>query len=130
VVGHKRLADGSRALIIDAGLNVLFTSFWYRHDVLPARDRGGMLEETIVYGPLCMNIDVVRPSVLLPPLEAGDALVIRPVGAYNVTQSMQFIRLRPASVLIGEGGQIDVIRRAEVLDDLKGPEHIPERLAV
>lgn len=129
VVGNKRLADGTRSIIVDAGVNVLFTSFWYRHDVLPAEDRGGMQEETVVYGPLCMNIDVVRPSVLLPPLEPGDLLVVRPVGAYNVTQSMQFIRLRPAVVLIGEGGEIDVIRRAEELDDVKNAEQLPARLA-
>ncbi len=127
VVGNKRLANGTRALVIDAGVNVLFTSFWYRHDVLPVHDRGGMMEETVVYGPLCMNIDVVRPSVLLPPLEPGDALVIRPVGAYNLTQSMQFIRLRPACVLIGENQQVDLIRAAEVLDDVKGPERLPAR---
>ena len=130
VVGNKRLANGARALIIDAGVNVLFTSFWYRHDVLPTIDRGGMLEDTVVYGPLCMNIDVVQPSVLLPPLEPGDTLVIRPVGAYNVTQSMQFIRLRPTVVLIGEQQEIDVIRRAEDIEDVKGPERLPERLAV
>jgi diaminopimelate decarboxylase len=128
VVGNKRLADGSRSIIIDAGLNVLFTSLWYRHDVLPVTDRGGMQEETVVYGPLCMNIDVVRPMVLLPPLEAGDPLVIRPVGAYNVTQWMQFIRLRPAVVLVGEDGTVDVIREAETVDDVKGPERLPERL--
>ena len=130
VVGNKRLANGARAIVIDAGVNVLFTSFWYRHDVLPVIDRGGMLEDTTVYGPLCMNIDVVRPSVMLPPLEPGDPLVIRPVGAYNMTQSMQFIRLRPTAVLIGPNREIDVIRRAETLDDVKGPERCPERLAV
>ncbi len=129
VVGNKRLANGTRALVIDAGVNVLFTSFWYRHDVLPVVDRGGMLEDTVVYGPLCMNIDVVRPSVLLPPLDTGDALVIRPVGAYNITQSMQFIRLRPTVVMIGEGGQIDVIRDEEVVDDVKRSERVPARLA-
>ncbi len=129
VVASKRLPGGARAIVIDAGLNVLFTSLWYRHEVLPALDRGGLFEDTTVFGPLCMNIDVVRPSVLLPPLEVGDPLVIRPVGAYNVTQSLQFIRLRPAMVLIGDGGQIDLIRRAEELDDLKGPERLPDRLA-
>lgn len=129
VVGQKRLANGSRAVIVDAGVNVLLTSFWYRHDIVPVSDRGGMLEDTIVYGPLCMAIDVVRPSVLLPPLEAGDALLVKPVGAYNVTQSMQFIRLRPNVVLLGEDGQVDLIRRAEDLDDLKNAERCPERLA-
>ena len=28
VVGHKRLANGVRALVIDAGVNLLFTSYW------------------------------------------------------------------------------------------------------
>ena len=129
VVANKRLASGARALVIDAGVNVLFTSFWYRHDILPAVDRGGLLEDTVVYGPLCMNIDVVRPSVLLPPLEPGDRLVVHPVGAYNLTQSMQFIRLRPAVVLIGNDGEIDVIRRAEELDDVKRAERLPSRFA-
>ncbi len=129
VVGNKRLANGSRSIIIDAGVNVLFTSFWYRHDVLPVVDRGGMLEDTVVYGPLCMNIDVVRPSVMLPPLEPGDALVVRPVGAYNFTQSMQFIRLRPACVLIGTDGSVEIIRRVEELDDVKRAERLPARLA-
>lgn len=128
VVGTKRLADGARAIIVDAGVNTLFTSFWYRHDVLPVIDRGGILEDTVVYGPLCMNIDVVRASVLLPTLEPGDALVIRPVGAYNVTQSMQFIRLRPPIVLIAPGGRVDVIRDAETVDDVKRGEHVPDRL--
>ncbi len=127
VVANKRLANGARSVVIDAGVNVLFTSFWYRHDVLPVVDRGGMLEDTVVYGPLCMNIDVVRPSVLLPPLEIGDALVVRPVGAYNVTQSMQFIRLRPAMIMIGRDGEVDLIRRAEELDDVKRAEHLPAR---
>ncbi len=129
VAGHKRLPNGTRSLVIDAGVNILFTSFWYRHEVLPTVESGGMLEETVLYGPLCMNIDVVRPSVLLPPMESGDSLVIRPVGAYNVTQWMQFIRMRPPVVLIGEGGEIDVIRDAETVAVVKGPEHLPDRLA-
>ncbi len=128
VVANRRLADGGRAMVVDAGLNVLFTSLWYRHELLPAVDRGGMAEETVVHGPLCMNIDVVRPSVLLPPMEVGDPLVVRPVGAYNVTQWMQFIRLRPPVVLIGEDGEIDLIREPETVDVVKGPERLPARL--
>ena len=128
VIGNKRLADGTRAVVIDAGVNVLFTSFWYRHDVVPVKDRDGMEENAVIYGPLCMNIDVVRPSIQLPPVEIGDPLVIKPVGAYNVTQWMQFIRLRPPVVLIGPDQQIDVIREAETVDTVKGPERLPERL--
>lgn len=96
--------------------------------MLPVADAGGMLEEATVFGPLCMNIDVVRPSVLLPPLDAGDLLAVRPVGAYNVTQWLQFIHLRPPVLLLGEDGQVEVIREAETLDAMKGPERLPDRL--
>ena len=51
-----------------------------------------------------MNIDVMRDTVPLPPLSVGDRVVFRNVGAYNVTQWMQFITLRPAVVLIGANG--------------------------
>jgi diaminopimelate decarboxylase len=40
-----------RGLVLDAGVNLLFTSFWYKHDVVPAQEFGGMLEPTVMYGP-------------------------------------------------------------------------------
>jgi diaminopimelate decarboxylase len=128
VIGNKRLPNGSRAMIVDAGVNLLFTSTWYKHDVMLSEEKEGIMEETVIYGPLCMNIDVIRPAVNLPVMDSGDILVIHPVGAYNVTQWMQFIRMRPAVVLVGENQLVDVIREAESLDMVKTPEHVPERL--
>ncbi len=125
VIANKRLPDGRRALILDAGVNVLFTSFWYRHDITPTTPPRGLPEPTVLYGPLCMNIDVVCDNLMLPPLEVGSRVVIGPVGAYNVTQSMQFIHLRPAVAMIHESGEHDVIRRAETLDDLVVGEVVP-----
>jgi diaminopimelate decarboxylase len=110
---------------VDAGVNVLFTAFWYKHDILPVDDHGGPPEEVTVCGPLCMNIDVVAPFVYLPWMEQGDLLVVRPVGAYNVTQWMQFIKMRPSVVMIGEDGQVETIRDPESIDTLKNLERIP-----
>jgi diaminopimelate decarboxylase len=122
----KRLPDGRRGVVLDAGVNVLFTSWWYRHDVVPTRHLRGIPEPTVLYGPLCMNIDVVRDALLLPPVEAGDRLVLRNVGAYNVTQWMQFITLRPAVALVGPDGRHGLLRRAETLEALTGWEEVPE----
>jgi diaminopimelate decarboxylase len=69
-----------------------------------------------MYGPLCMNIDVVRDTCL-PPVDVGDRVVFRNVGAYNVTQWMQFITYRPAVVMIARDGQVSLIRRRETLDE-------------
>jgi diaminopimelate decarboxylase len=125
VVGNKRLLDKRRAVILDAGVNILPTAFWYRHDIHPAQDAYGTAEPTVFVGPLCMNIDVVRDRVLFPPLRAGDRVVIRHVGAYNVTQWMQFITLRPNVVMISPKGEHAVIRRAETVEDLRTHESTP-----
>jgi diaminopimelate decarboxylase len=76
-----------------------------------------------------MNIDVIREEAPLPALAAGDQVVLHPVGAYNLTQSMQFITYRPAVVLIGEARQVHVIRRAENLDYVQELEQVPDHLA-
>ncbi len=87
-----------------------------------------MGEYSVLYGPLCMNIDVIDEGLSLPPLKRGMRLILSPVGAYNATQWMQFITYRPNVVLIGEDGQVDVIRHAEDLSDIVRRETLPERL--
>ncbi len=128
VVGGKRLPDGRRASILDAGVNLLFTAYWYNHDVRPVRALDGVAEDTVLYGPMCMNIDVIRSSVMLPPLNVGDALVVRNVGAYNNTQWMQFIQYRPAIVMVKQDGSVEVVRKAESLDTMDQLEQLPESL--
>jgi diaminopimelate decarboxylase len=128
VHANKRLPDKRRALVVDAGVNLLFTSFWYKHDVIPAQEFQGLAEPTVIYGPLCMNIDVVRDTLLFPPMKPGDLLVFRNVGAYNVTQWMQFITYRPAVVLISPDGQHGLMRRAENLEAVVAQEEVPKWL--
>jgi diaminopimelate decarboxylase len=128
VLANKRLSDGRRATILDFGVNSLFTSFWYDHKVSPAQSFGQQTEEMVLYGPLCMNIDIVRESITLPLLEKGNHLVVHKVGAYNMTQWMQFITLRPNIVLIDIENNTHVIRKAETLEYLQSFEQIPDHL--
>lgn len=128
VVGTKRLPDGGRAAVLDAGVNTLFTSFWYNHAVRLTRPPLGVPQNTVLYGPLCMNIDVIRSSIELPPLREGDRLLVSCVGAYNNTQWMQFIEYRPAIVLLQENGEVALIRAAENLDSMCAHDRLPEHL--
>lgn len=130
VFATKRLPDGRRAYVADAGLNDLFTSFWYKFNIELDREVQGMNEPAMVNGPLCMNIDVVDEGTLLPTLRRGTRLIFSPVGAYNVTQWMQFIEYRPAVVLVGEDGTVDVIREREDLTDVERRERLPDRLTL
>ena len=129
VISNKRSALGKRTTIIDIGVNILFTSFWYNHKITPAQSFSHYAEETTLYGPLCMNIDVVRESINLPLMNKGDNFVIHHVGAYNMTQWMQFITLRPKVVMIDDKGKVHVIREKETLERITQMEKVPEHLA-
>jgi len=129
VIANKRLSDGKRTTIVDFGVNVLFTSFWYDHRISPAQPFTAYTEDTVMYGPLCMNIDVIRENVSMPLLNKGDYVVVHSVGAYNMTQWMQFITLRPKVIMIDTKGNPHVIRQNEVLENLSSLEQIPPHLA-
>ncbi|MBE0661189.1 MAG: diaminopimelate decarboxylase [Bacteroidales bacterium] len=128
VISNKRSSIGKRITIVDVGVNILFTSFWYDHKVTPSQEFSQYTEDTTVYGPLCMNIDVIRESASLPLLNKGDHFVIHYVGAYNMTQWMQFINLRPRVVLIDMQDQVHVIRENETMEVFKSLEKVPEHL--
>jgi diaminopimelate decarboxylase len=118
-------SHGSPALLVDAGVHLLYAANWYRFKILPAQRSVGQPTPTTLYGCLCMNIDVIQDAAPLPALSPGDALVIHPVGAYNITQSMQFIAYRPRVVMVMEDGRVEVIREREDLAYVEQMERLP-----
>lgn len=128
VLANKRLADNRRSMIIDLGVNMLFTSFWYEHEIFPAQDTGSHTEDTTIYGPLCMNIDVIRTAVKFPLMGKGNLLVLKRIGAYNMTQWMQFITMRPNILLIDTKGNTHIIREKETGNTINSQERMPEHL--
>lgn len=125
VIANKRLSSGKKAVIIDAGVNLLFTSFWYKHKIYPAFETGFHQEDTAIYGPLCMNIDCIRESIIFPNVNKDDLIVIEYVGAYNMTQWMQFINMRPNIVMIMQDNSVELIRKAEDLEYIEQQEILP-----
>jgi diaminopimelate decarboxylase len=115
--------------IVDAGVHLLYTAPWFKINVMPTRPSMVTNTDTVkLLGCLCMNIDVIREEVDLPGMEVNDKLVLHPVGAYSITQSMQFINLRPAVVMINQTNKVDVLRRKEILDDIIRMEYVPNPL--
>ncbi|MBM5782151.1 MAG: diaminopimelate decarboxylase, partial [Pelagibacterales bacterium] len=62
VVADKLLSDGRRSYVLDAGVNLLYTSTWYKFKIELEEETQGILEPSILFGPLCMNIDVVNEA--------------------------------------------------------------------
>ncbi len=127
VVSVKPLRGGGRAAIIDAGVNILPTAYWYDHEITPIATEPRPTERVKLFGPLCMQIDVVRPKVTLPSPRPGDVYAIRKVGAYNFSQSMQFIYSRPNYVMALDD-EVHVIRREETVADALALESVPDSL--
>ncbi len=124
------LSDTARlSYVLDAGVNLLYTANWFAIQPFPDRRVNSLPEPTRLLGCLCMEIDVIRDHVDLPRLQTGDHLTFHPVGAYNFDQSMQFIHLRPAVVLIGEDRKVHLIRREETLADMEAAESLPAHLS-
>ena len=128
VFASKRMPDGKKSYIVDAGVNLLYTAFWYNFDISLDKRYDGINEPSQINGPLCMNIDIIAENIMLPPLDRGSVLSIWPVGAYNYTQSMQFIRYRPKVVLIDTEGNTHLIRESDDLEAVKFKEITPEYL--
>lgn len=126
VVAVKKREKGKQSVVVDAGVNILPTAYWYDHGVEAEVDSSDKYL-TELYGPLCMQIDKIRDGVSLPAQEVGECLTISNVGAYCLTQSMQFIQPRPAVVLLGKNGP-ELIRRSETWQDIFALDQIPSYL--
>ena len=121
--------DSARtSYVLDGGINLLYTAAWFQIDAFPEKPSREPAVPSRLMGPLCMALDIVRERVELPPMQADDLLTLHPVGAYNQSQSMQFIRFRPAAVLITADGRAELIRKREELDDIERLECLPDHL--
>jgi diaminopimelate decarboxylase len=61
-------------------------------------------------------------------LNKGDHFVIKRVGAYTMTQWMQFITYRPNIVLIDEQEKVHLIRKQEDKNVFRRQELVPDYL--
>jgi diaminopimelate decarboxylase len=117
VVAVKRLEDGARCAIVDAGTNLLPGALWSWPRIEAADALGTDPDTTLVTGPLCLNVDVLHPEAMLPALQPGSLLLVRAVGAYQQSQSTQFGDLRPAAVG-RDGGRWHLVASGESISSL------------
>ena len=114
---------GRRLLIADAGMNDLVRPALYGawHDIWPI-DRPDPDPQALVTvdvgGPICESSDYLAVDRELPPVEAGDCLLVFDAGAYGMSMASQYnSHPRPAEVLV-DGGEVRLVRRRETLEDL------------
>jgi diaminopimelate decarboxylase len=118
VLYEKRNGD-KRFVIVDAAMNDLIRPVLYEayHEV-EAVEKSGALSSADVVGPICESGDFLALGAELPPLEHGDLLLIKDVGAYGFSMSSNY-NTRPRCVeLAKRGSDVILIRRRESFEDL------------
>jgi ornithine decarboxylase len=99
---------------LDDGLYGSFSGQLYdhaRYPVEPLRDGVERLP-SVLAGPTCDSIDVIAENLMLPPLEAGDLIIGRAMGAYTRASATEFNFFPRATVVAvntrpGDGGGVD-----------------------
>jgi diaminopimelate decarboxylase len=120
VVDVKQFPDARRFVVLDAGMTELMRPALYGafHRIEPVVVRNGEPTIADIVGPICESTDTFARDRELPPVEVGDLMVIRDVGAYGAVMGSMYLR-RPLApeVLVDDGGW-RVIRRRQTLDDM------------
>ena len=124
VIDIKRFFDGTRFVVLDAGMTELLRPALYGayHRIDAVSPRPGTRTTSEVVGPLCESSDIVGKDRPLPPLEVGDAIAIFDTGAYGSTMSSTYNRRPlPCEVMV-ENGTFEIIRRRQTVDDMTALE--------
>lgn len=90
----------------------------YHHITVLGKEDQPANEMYDVVGSLCENFDKFAIDRSLPEITPGDILIIHDTGAHGHAMGFNYNgKLRSAELLLREGGDIQLIRRAETLDD-------------
>lgn len=88
----------------------------YHHITVPGKS--GNEEIVDVAGSLCENNDKFAKQRSLPGIQDGDLLCIHDTGAHGHAMGFNYNgRLRPQELLLRADGAVELIRRAETLED-------------
>lgn len=121
-VGTVKDVSGVRTYVsVDGGMtdNIRPALYDAEYDVIAATrmDEAKTLEAKIV-GACCESGDIISNRSLIPPVEAGDLLLVKATGAYNFSMASNYNQmLRPAVVFVKDGTHRLVVRR-QTLEDL------------
>ncbi len=90
----------------------------YHHITVLGKEDHPPAETYDVTGSLCENNDKFAIDRKLPQVEIGDILVIHDTGAHGHAMGFNYNgKLRSAELLLKENGKVELIRRAETVND-------------
>jgi len=90
----------------------------YHHITVMGKEDAPHDHKYDIVGSLCENNDKFAIDRMLPEIEKGDLLVLHDTGAHGFAMGYNYNgKLRSAEYLLKEDGSVEMIRRAETMDD-------------
>ena len=117
---YEKQNGEKKFVVVDGAMNDLLRPSLYNayHEIEPLVDSTEPKQEVDIVGPVCESGDFFAKNYPLPPLQAGDLLVIKSAGAYGFGMGSNYnTRGRSAEVAV-EKGKSRLIRRRESFEDL------------
>ncbi|WP_240732531.1 MULTISPECIES: diaminopimelate decarboxylase [Dyella] len=112
--------DTHRFVVLDAAMNDLLRPSLYDawHDIVPLVPRPGPSQACDIVGPVCETGDTFARGRMLPPLEAGDLVMIRTSGAYGSSMSSTYNSRPLVAELLLDEGRHAIVRRRQTFEDM------------
>ena len=122
ITGVRHLKDTHKKYVgTDASIaNLMRPAMYgaYHHITVLGKENDEATEVYDVTGSLCENNDKFAIDRKLPKIEVGDLLAIHDTGAHGHAIGFNYNgKLRSAELLLKENGSVELIRRAETVDD-------------
>lgn len=90
----------------------------YHHITIAGKENAPLDHVYDITGSLCENNDKFAIDRKLPKIEIGDILILHDAGAHGHAMGFNYNgKLRSAELLLKANGEVELIRRAETIDD-------------
>ena len=117
---YVKQGEHDEFLIIDAGMNDLLRPSMYDafHEITPVKPSDKELRPYQIVGPICETGDTFAHDRQLPPMQAGDLIAIRDVGAYGAVMASSYNARPPVPEVLVEGDDFTVVCKRPGIDEL------------
>ena len=116
-------------VIVDAAMNDLIRPTLYEawHDIQPVRQPrpDAAKIRCDVVGPICESGDYLAQNRDLPPLSAGDLIMVRSAGAYGAVMASTYNSRPLVPEVLVDGTRFAVVRPRPSIDEMLAVERVP-----
>ncbi|MCC3861622.1 diaminopimelate decarboxylase [Pseudemcibacter aquimaris] len=130
-VVYVKKGEERKFLIIDAAMNDLVRPSMYDayHGIDPIKESDQERTLYDVVGPVCETGDTFATNRLIEPMESGDLLAIRSVGAYGAVMSGTYNTRKLIPEVLVNNDEFAVVRPRPSYDDIIGLDQLPPWLS-